>query len=591
LHDNNGKLALQISLALISEMMKLRGLLLILSILLSFLNVQGQDNFISPLKIPLYLSSNFGELRTDHYHSGIDIKTQGVTGKEVLASASGYVYLIVVSPTGYGRAVYIRHPNGYSTVYGHLERFSPEIEEYVKYQQYRKKSFAVTVYPPKTRLPVVQGQVIGYSGTSGSSTGPHLHFEIRRSEGEKPNDPLKFGIDIKDNLKPVIQKLAVYPASPGTLINGNHDRLILNVTGGNGNYELTRGSYLRIRGLAGFGIVSRDYMNGTYNRFGLSAIELLIDSIPWFTYDLSEFSFSESRYINAHIDYEAAVKNNTYIERTFVLPNDKLSLYKNFMNNGLFEFNDSISHNIIIIVRDTKGNRSVLSFTVKPLISFNEIREVKPDSNFIIMPFGNANSFSTDRISITIPKGALYDTLYFRYSKTRGDKRLLSDIHHINNRFTPLQTAARLSVRPDTIMPGKTSKLLLVQIDQRNRISSAGGSYSGGFVTGNILSFGDYAVAIDTIPPVISANGLINNSDMTGKNGIRINIRDDLSGIKSYTGTIDGNWALFEFDPKYDLLFYRFDGERITKGTSHKLELTVTDNCGNQSVLSTGFKW
>jgi murein DD-endopeptidase MepM/ murein hydrolase activator NlpD len=151
--------------------------------------------FISPVKIPLALSANFGELRIDHFHSGVDIKTQGATGKEILATASGYVYRISISPGGFGNAIYLRHPAGYSTVYGHLERFTPEIDKYVKEQQYLKKTFTITLFPPKDKFPVTQGDVIGFSGNSGSSAGPHLHYEIRKSDTEAPVNPLFLSLE------------------------------------------------------------------------------------------------------------------------------------------------------------------------------------------------------------------------------------------------------------------------------------------------------------------------------------------------------------------------------------------------------------
>jgi len=571
-----------------------RLMLLLISIIFFHTIVWGQKDrnlFIPPLKIPLTLSASFGELRADHFHSGIDIKTQGVTGKEVVAADDGYVYLLLVSPVGFGRAIFIRHPSGFSTVYCHLERYAPEIEEYVKTKQYENKSFAVTIYPPKERFQVVKGDTIGFSGNSGSSTGPHLHFEVRKSDGEKPVNPLLFNFGIEDNLKPVIERLAIYPGSGNTTINGRKGNLYLNLTGADGFYSLPEGTELRINGPAGFGITSYDYMNNTASRFGINSIELQVDSMPWFTYEINEFSFYETRYINAHIDYEAAQRNNIEIERTFVLPNDKLSLYKNFMNNGLYDFNDNKSHTVKIIVKDGSNNKSVLSFNVTPASPITTLTREKPDSSIRVMPFGKSNLFISDGVKVSIPSGALYDTLHFRYSKSDGNGKLFSDIYHIHNNFTPLQKAYSLYIKPDSIPVGKASKLLIVQLDENKKMSYAGGTFSDGLINADLLSFGNFAISIDTIPPVISANGLTQGADLTEKKDIRIRITDNLSGIKSYTGLIDGNWALFEYDPRYDLLVYKFDPERITKGTNHKLSLRVTDNKDNTSVYNCEFTW
>jgi len=537
------------------------------------------------------MSASFGELRPDHYHSGVDFKTQGVTGKEVDAADDGFVYLILVSATGYGNAIYIRHPSGYSTVYGHLDSYAPEIEEYVKIQQYRNRSFAVSIYPPSDRLPVVKGQLIGYSGNTGGSSGPHLHFEVRRSDGEKPVNPLLFNFEIEDNLKPVIERLVIYSASRNTLINSRSGKVYMDIAGSNGHYYLPAGSHLKISGTAGFGITAYDYMNNTSNRFGINKIELMIDSIPWFTYDMNEFSFSESKYINAHMDYEASVRRNIDVERTFLLPNDKLSAYRNYMNNGFYDFNDGKEHLVAITVKDSRGNKTTLSFKVEPGDPAVRPLTEKSDSLEIIMPFGRANSFSNGKINLTIPAGALYDTLYFRYSSYPGDKRLFTDIFQIANRFTPLHKPFSLSLKTDYFPAGREDKLVMVRVDEKGWITYSGGTYSKGYLSADVSVFGAYAVSIDTTPPNISANGFTDGADLSQKSSIRLRITDDLSGIRTYNGFIDGNWVLFEYDAKNSLIYYKFDNKRLQKGINHKLEVTVTDNRGNSSTLIRNFKW
>jgi len=547
-----------------------------------------QAGFIPPLKMPLFLSANFGELRPDHYHSGIDIRTQG-TGREVVAADDGYVYYLLVSPVGFGRAVFIRHPSGLSTVYGHLESFAPGIEEYVKTLQYRSKSFSVTISPPQDRFPVKKGQLIGYSGNSGSSNGPHLHFEVRKSDSEKPVNPLRYQFGITDNIKPVIERLVVYPANKGTFINGRNGKLFLSVAGASGKYEL--GQELAIHGMAGFGITSYDFMNDTPNRFGINAIEMTIDSIPWFRYEVNEFSFSESRYINAHIDYEESVRRNIDIEKLFVLPNDRLSLYRTYMNNGLFDFSDGKSHLVTISVKDGSGNQSVLAFNVKPGIEMQDIFPVMADSLETIMPFAKDNYFESDGVKVSIPAGALYDTLHFSFRILPRDPRFYSRIYHIHNRFTPLQRQYTLSIKPDSVPSGQSSKMVLVQIDERGTVTCSGGKYTGGFVTANLYSLGTYAVGIDTVAPVIWANGLKSNPDLTGRSEIRIKIKDDFSGIRSYEGLIDNKWALFEYDAKNDVIIYKPDPVRLEKGKRHTLAVTVSDNCGNTAVFNSEFTW
>jgi predicted nucleic acid-binding protein len=552
---------------------------------------KNKSIFISPVKIPILLSANFGELRIDHFHSGLDIKTQGVTGKEVVAAADGYIYRISVSPGGFGKVLYIRHPSGYSTVYGHLDSFTNEIEDYVKDQQYEKKSFPITLFPAKEEFPVKQGELIGYSGNSGSSAGPHLHFEIRKSDSEIPINPLLFEFGTVDNIPPVIEKLVIYPINRHTAINDENVTKMINVTGGNGVYFVPAGNEILISGLAGFGIKTYDLLNDSYNKCAVYSIELSVDNISIFTYIMDGFSFNESRYINSHIDYETYMKDNIYIERAFVLPNDKLSVYKNVVNKGVFNFNDDRQHQVKIIVTDVQNNKSTLSFQIKAQSEKLKTGQSVSYKNLKIMPYNRINKFSTEDISISIPEGGLYDTLYFSYKKNEGTSEMLSDLHYIHNKFTPVHKAYILSIRPRSIPAGKESKMLIVQLDDDQKKSAMNTVWAGSYLTAEVLSFGKFFVGIDTIPPVITANGLVSGSNLSGKKEIRIKVKDDLSGIKSYEPSIDGKWALFEYDQKNDLLIYRLDDKRITKGTKHKLSLKVTDNKDNISYYNCDFIW
>jgi hypothetical protein len=547
--------------------------------------------FICPVKIPLLLSANFGELRIDHFHSGLDIKTQGVTGIEVVAAANGYIYRISVSPGGFGKALYVKHPSGYSTVYGHLDKFTPEIENYVKAQQYEKKSYLVTLFPSKEKFPVRQGEVIAYSGNSGSSAGPHLHYEIRKSDSEIPVNPLLFEFGAIDNIKPVIEKLVIYPANRHTLINSRNIIKKINVSGGHGNYYISSDEEIRITGLAGFGIKSFDLLNDSYNKCAVYSIELAIDSMTIFKYIMDGFSFNESRFINSHIDYEIFQKENIYIERAFVLPNDRLSVYKDVVNRGIFNFNDDKVHRAQITVTDVYNNKSSLSFHVKSESAKPKDDAETIDKNLKLMPYNRENKFVSENISISIPAGALYDTLYFDYKKSAGTNEMLSDLYYVHNKFTPVQKPYTLSIKPSIIPSGKESKMLIVGLDDDQKKTAMNSIWSEGYLTAEVISFGKFYVGIDSVPPVISANGFVSGANLTGKTELKIKITDDFSGIKSYEPDIDGKWALFEYDQKNNLLIYRFDKQRITPGTRHGLSLKVTDNKDNISFFNCDFTW
>ncbi len=546
--------------------------------------------FTSPLRIPLALSANFGELRSDHFHSGLDIKTQGITGKEVVASASGFVYRISVSPGGFGKTIYMRHPSGYSTVYAHLDRFIPEIEEYVIQRQYERRNYMVNLFPPKEKFRFDQGDVIAYSGNSGSSTGPHLHYEIRNTDGEKPVNPLLFDFGIDDNIKPVIEKLVIYPMYGKTYINGRSQPLHINVSGSNGDYYLPKGLVINISGAAGFGIKSYDQYTNSINKCAPYSIQLLVDSIPVFTYEMNSFSFNETRFINSHIDYELLVKDKTYIERLFLLPNNKLRAYRDVINNGIVNFTDGRKHRVEMVVTDIHRNTSVLAFNVSSAASTMS-ESMNQVNNGILMPYSRRNRFATDKISVDVPAGNLYDTLYFEYTKSDGRKGMYSEFHHVHNRYTPVHRSFSLSIKPDSVQPGMERSMLIVQTGYNGSDIALNSSWNNGYLTANPGTFGTFYIGIDTIAPVIIPVGFSDGSDLSGSKQMRIRITDNLSGIKSYEPLIDGKWALFEYDQKNNTLIYRFDQNRIASGKKHDLRLRAEDNTGNVNYLRCSFTW
>jgi len=554
-------------------------------------NPKDKTLFIPPVKIPLLLSANFGELRSDHFHSGLDIKTQGVIGKEVVATASGYIYRISISPGGFGRALYLRHPSGYSTVYGHLDRFVPEVEEYIVSRQYERKSYHVTIFPPKDKFRFEQGDLIAYSGNSGSSSGPHLHYEIRKSESEMPVNPLLFEFGTGDDIIPVIEKFAVYPVTENTLINNQNKMRKYTVAGGHGNYYIPAANEIRISGPAGFGIKAYDLLNDSYNRCAVYSIEMKIDSVSLFKYVMDEFSFGESRYINSHIDYETYIRERTHYERTFLLPNDKLSVYRDVVNRGIYNFNEERIYNVEITVADIRDNKSTLTFKVKGALAEADGKSASTNDDLYIMPYNRSNRFNTEDVSVSFPAGALYDTLYFKYRKVKGPNEMLSEVHYIHDKFTPVHKAYTLSIRPSLIPEGNESKMLIIQISDDFKKNGLSSTFNDGVVTAKPTSFGMFYVGIDTVAPMISANGLTPGVDLTGKKDIRIRIFDELSGIKEYEAYLDGKWSLFEYDQKNNVLIYRFDPERISRGTKHHMTLKVSDNVDNTSLYSCDFEW
>lgn len=555
-----------------------------------FLNAQQADKnlFISPLKETPALSASFAELRADHFHSGLDYKTGGVIGKEVSAVADGYVYRISISPSGFGNAVYLRHPSGYSTVYGHLDRFRPDIEEYIKKCQYEQKSYTVTLYPTRDQFRVKQGDFIAWSGNTGGSSGPHLHFEIRESATENPVNPLNFNFGIADKTRPAIDKVVIYPLTAGSSVNRSHNPLSLKTAGQGGRFAVVSQSPVIVNGDIGIGIKTWDSFDNSQNRCGVYTIDLLIDSVRVYGFNARRFSYSESRYINSHIDYRARIRDNEYIHRTFLQPGNRLSMYNGVIRRGILTFDDDKVHKITINVTDAAGNKSVLNFSLRSLSSPPVAAAVIKCSK--VIPWGKASDFSADGIRIHFPDLAFYDTVFLNYSVRSGNGRFLSPVHSVHDETVAVNELIRISIRPDTILLGQESKMCLAKIGRDGNRSYAGGDFRYGFVSAEVRALGDYAVTADTSSPRVHPS-FAKGSDLRGRKSISVTINDEFSGIRSYETIIDGSWALTEYDAKNNLLIYRFDSSRIKENSLHRMELRVTDNRGNTTTLKTDFTW
>lgn len=537
-------------------------------------------DYLLPVKITPYLSGNFGELRPNHFHSGIDFKTQGVVGHDIVAIEDGYVARISISPRGYGKALYIEHPDGHTSVYAHLLRFSEPIEKYIKEQQYKGETFAIDVYPQAGMLPVKRGQVIASSGNTGSSGGPHLHFEIRNTKSEVTLDPLIYYKNhIKDNVAPKITSVHLHPIEG--VVNGSTGNLTAPVVNNEKGGNSVKGN-LTAWGKIGLGIKAYDFMTSTSNRYGVRDIKLYVDE-KLITHIVTDtISFELTRYINSYLDYGDYAANKSYVMRMYREPGNILDIYKDIADEGMVNINQEKPYKFRFVLTDAFDNKRTLDFTV------NGKKQDIPQKKLSGKEFfkHNLNNYYEENgFSVYMPLGALYDDLDFMYSS--APSAYYSDIHSIGDRTVPLHRSCHIEIPLTNDTLADKTKYYLAIINKGNK-SFVASEYEGGMVFAQIRSLGDYAVMTDMTAPSVSPVG---KDTWVAKKRLSFRTSDRESGIKSYKGTIDGKFALFEYDAKTNSLFYEFDAERLERNINHEILITVTDNCGNTGIAESSFYW
>jgi hypothetical protein len=550
--------------------------------------LQGQakypvNYFRSPVDFPVSLSGSFAEIRRNHFHSGIDIRTGGLQGKPIYAVADGYVSRVNVAPGGFGKALYISHPNGYTSLYAHLKGYAGPVATWVKNRQYKMESFAIDVEVPAGALKVKKGELIAYSGNSGASGGPHLHFEIRDTQTQEVIDPLDFGFVKQDGIRPKISWVKIYPFSENATVNGAGQAVLIPVIPFNGKYTLKISDTVAVSGGIIFGVETSDNGEGSL-KTGVHAIDLTIDGTKIFSQNIEQFSFAETRYVNSLMDYPAFVQNKRKIQRSYVAPNNKLSVYKEVKNRGIFYFNDNQLHDVQYVASDAFGNTATLVFRVKshPKVN-NSGRSVTPDNvPAQLLTFKNDNKFERSNLRFYVPGEALYEDLPLEYTVTPPLNGSYAYVHHLQNRYTPLHTYCSLSIKAESLPAHLAGKAVIVAVESGNKFSSRGGTYENGWVTARIRDFGNYTVAVDTEPPVIKPINIFSGKKVKKQSSIQIKISDNLAGIKVYRGTLNGKWILMDYDEKNRLLTYTFD-EYMRPG-KNQFVLMVADAVGNSSL-------
>ncbi len=533
-------------------------------------------HFSPPFDFPILFSGNFAELRSNHFHGGVDFKTQGVTGKPIHAPADGYVSRVTVAPGGYGNAMYVTHYNGYTTVYGHLEKFMPEIEAVVRERQYSDETFSVDISFGQNDYPVKRGDVISLSGNTGYSFGPHLHFEIRETESNELVNPLFFYKEqVRDTKPPKAYAVALYPRSGKGSVARSNRRVIRKIDG------TSLRDTIAVWGEVGFGVKALDFMDNTSNNYGVYHMELTVDDSLLYSSTMDRVAFSENRLINAWVDYEAYYMRGEWFMRSHLLDNNPLRLLSVDDNRGWLRVDEERLYRVEYTLADLHGNVSRYRFFVKgercdvPQINSGDAQYFCWDTDNELRDLG---------MRLKIPKGELFEDAALHVERTEKP-HALSDRYNLNGVTHPLWRGCELSIRLKNT-PLDDHKKYYIKYVRGSGGYGVGGTIKDGWITANISSLGCYEAAMDTVPPIVRPI----NEKQWGRNGfLSFYMSDSETGIKSYKGYIDGQFTLFKFSSKNVRLTCNLRAEGISRGT-HQLRLVVTDRAGNETIIEKTFK-
>ncbi len=557
--------------------MKFLYFLLFSSLCVSAQEQYPKDYFISPLDIPMDLSGNFGELRTNHFHSGFDFRTQQREGLNVFAVADGYVSRIKISTYGYGRAIYINHPNGYTTVYGHLQNPSAKIDAVIKKEQYKTQSFEVEMFFKPDEIPVKKGEIIGLSGNTGSSGGPHLHFEFRDTKSEKSINPYFFGFDklMKDTKKPKISSLYVYPIDENSVVNQSKRSLPINLS------LQKDGTYLAEKVLAkgkiGFGVQAVDLFDNTSFTFGLYKVQSFQNGNMAFSCQFDSCAFDENSYMNAYMDYYKFKTTKVKVQKLFMKTPFPLSIIQTNKTNGIVEVVPNFTTTYRIELSDYYGNKMVISVPIEFSNAESIISEELPKSQYFIKTNKDSN-FEKDNWSVFFPSGTFFEDFYMDFDVKDNVMSVQNDLTPVNNNF--LVTVIDNS-------PTNDSKTFIASV-KNGKLSYNNTKRKDNTFSTYTKKLGQFALSQDTTAPKISITKSIEGKWITSQKFVQLTISDDMSGLNTYNGFINGKWVLFEYEYKNNKITHYFDDAFLIEG-ENVLKVVVTDNVGNSTIFETRF--
>ena len=541
-------------------------------------SVLGQNypqNFGLPVDISILLAGNFGELRPNHFHAGLDIKTQGKQGLNIYSIEDGVISRIKVSTTGYGKVLYISHPNGYTSVYAHLQKFAPEIEKYVKKQQYEKKSYEIELFPKASDFSIKKGDIIALSGNTGGSAAPHLHFELRDSKNQNALNPFLFGYKVADKIAPSVYRLFAYSLTDNASINKKQPPQQIILTKEGNNYIADK---IFAQGTIGFGVQSIDKMDLTNNIYGIYKAKLSVNGTERLSFVFNEMIFAEDGYINTLIDYPLYSQTNSRVQLMYKKPSNKLSLYTLAENNGYIDIEDGFSYTIEIDLEDFNGNISRVTIPVEG--KKEDITEKFTENEGKLLIANRENYYKTENANIFFPENTFYDNIFINIQQKGDTIQVHPKTEPLNKSFSleitnTKYTEEELKNVCIAAINEKTKKLYFLNTKRKENVLSTRSKFMGSFI-----------LAKDTTAPTISlVNFSSTKNNISNIKTLKVKISDDLSGIDKYSATINGKWILMEYEPKEHLL--TFDTTDIEPITEKELtfELKVFDKAGNSKNI------
>ena len=544
-----------------------------LSLLINSLFLFGQfeKDLIAPLEIPFSISGTFGEPRSSHFHLGIDIKTQGKEGLEVKSISSGSVSRIRISLGGYGKAIYIDHPNKTTSVYAHLKKFAPKIESYIKKFQYENETYTIQKFPKKDKLLIEKGEVIGFSGNTGGSSGPHLHFEIREKKSQKPLNPLLYNLPVNDLVRPQLQKLFIFYAQENVILNPIQPILLERV-----NDSLYKTAMIETSGKIGIGIQMFDRQDYSYSRNGVYSTKVFVNGKIISHYKFDKLIINESKKLYQVIDYENYTQKRLKIFKLFNKSGNKLNFMNTLVDQGIFEVELEKSYQIIIEIEDFSGNKSTIEAFIEG--TDNKIKPVELRGRLI--KTDREYSFTLKNKELFFPSKTFFNDVKIELFENKDQIEIGPNLFPIANSFKiKFGFNEKDSLRSAQTFIAKKMKKSLVYLPTKLEENK---------LIAKVNELGVYTVARDSVAPTVVPDNFKKNQWLSNYKSLNIKIDDDFSGIKKYRGTINGEWVLFEYEPKRKILTYDFL-DKYSEKLKHNLELEVEDNVGNKKIYKTTF--